>query len=171
MPRTYEPISYQSLGSDTANVEFTSIPSTYTDLILVMSTRSASAAATDAVLVQVGNSTIDTGSNYSTTVLYHSGSSAASTRASSATRFDFLDTAGNNAASSVYGIQTLHFQSYANTNVNKTVLAATTAGGDQPRRAVCLWRSTSAIDRIKLAPQNGNFKSGSTFSLFGIKAA
>lgn len=171
MAATYEPIASQTLGSDAAAVEFASISGSYTDLILVMSTRSASAAATDAVFTQVGNGTIDTGSNYSTTVLYHSGSSAASTRASNSSRFDFLATAGNNAASSVFGVQTLHFMSYSNTAVNKTVLAATTAGGDSPRRAVGLWRSTSAIDRIKVAPQNGNFKSGSTFSLYGVKAA
>ena len=48
MPATYEPIASTTLGSDAANVEFTSLSGTYTDLIVVCSTicRDSPAATT-----------------------------------------------------------------------------------------------------------------------------
>ena len=42
MPATYEPIATTTLGSAQATVTFSSIPGTYTDLVLITNSRSDS---------------------------------------------------------------------------------------------------------------------------------
>jgi hypothetical protein len=66
--------------------------------------------------------------------------------------------------------------SYANTNVNKTVLAesgysSNLTNHDGPRRDVGLWRNTAAITSMSISLTTGNLAVGCTFSLFGLKAA
>ena len=169
MPATYEPIASTTLGSNTGVVEFSSIPSTYTDLILVGLTGAAS--GTPSLRVRFNT---DTGSNYSGTVLGGNGSSATSARDSSQTsgyggsRLTEMSTAVENTI-------TIHIQSYANTNVFKTWLYAAAGPAKNVERGVGLWRSTSAIDTVKLS-LGGSFPtvdtlSGTTWSLYGIKAA
>ena len=70
---TYSLIESQTLGSAAANVTFSSIPTTFTDLILVISTATTSIADQD---MQVGNGSVDTGANYSRTWLQGNGSAA-----------------------------------------------------------------------------------------------
>ena len=62
--------------------------------------------------------------------------------------------------------------SYANTNVFKTVLFESGLAGTEVLRGVGLWRSTDAITSVKVAcDSTAQFKIGSTFALYGIKAA
>jgi hypothetical protein len=165
MPRTYEPIASTTLGSNTATVTFDNIPGTYTDLILV-----------GRFGIQSGNQTelyvrfnSDSGSNYSHTALFGGGSSAASNRASSAS-LGILVSTSDSSAVSTFSAQVM---SYPNTNVNKTVLSAYAAPGRDVGRTVGLWRSTSAITRIDISrnASSNDVVSGSTFALYGIKAA
>lgn len=164
MTATYEPISTQTLGTATADVYFTSIPQTYTDLVLVISSKSAS-------FQQIGyrvNS--DNGSNYSHTQLAGTGSSAVSQRVSSDTfaKFNWYGGSGNQ-----WGVTVAQFMNYSNTTTYKTCIARGNAlaeftGADA---TVSLWRSTSAITAINVLGSAGaNFSVGSTFTLYGIKA-
>ncbi len=168
MPRTYEPIASQTLSSSASTVTISSIPGTYTDLVLVLRLFPVN---TNVVSVAFRINS-DTGSNYSETNIYGTGSAVGSERFSSGTsgRFgraiDFRGTA--------YTAVT-HFMSYANTNVYKTILTAS-ANADSPsapgvERSVDLWRSTAAITSIDLLAGSNSFASGSTISLYGIKAA
>jgi len=161
MPATYEPIATNTLSSSAATVEFTSIPQTFTDLVLVMNTTIGSSTG---AIQGVINS--DTATNYSITRLIGNGSAASSDRVTSTTSL-FL---GDVATSPTIAIA--HFQNYSNTTTNKTIIAR---GNDSTVRvlmAANLWRSTSAITAIKI--QNNaavNFAIGSMFTLYGIKAA
>lgn len=166
MPRTYEPIASQTLGSDAATVTFSSIPSTFTDLILVCSVTAENLR--NALLRLNG----DTATNYSTTWLAGYGtSSVASSRASN----DTLITGPSvysGFSSTNPAVLSWQIMSYANTNVFKTALIAGGLGSTEVNRHVGLWRSTSAVTSVGLLLNgSGNFKTGSTFSLFGIKAA
>ena len=164
MPRTYEPIASTTLSSATATVTFDNIPGTYTDLVLVSSIllASQSGAGPD---IRVNS---DMGSNYSSTIVYGDPGGAASTRTSSSTALDFM----MNANTTSRGISRNQFMNYANTNVFKTVLTEYGFGTTAVVRGVQLWRSTSAITRLDIHDRTpDNFASGSTFSLFGIKAA
>lgn len=167
MPETYEPISTQTLGTAVADVYFTSIPQTYTDLVLVISGNSASYFNTGFRL----NS--DNSAIYSWTELYGTGSTAASGRIVTNTfgRFDNyagMDTTGRN-------IIVANFMNYSNSTTYKTVVnRSNNAGGTYPatQANVNLWRNTAAITAINVLSSTGaQFSVGSTFTLYGIKAA
>ena len=168
MPSTYTPIATQTLGSAAATVTFSSISGTYTDLILVVQCGNSGNTQSN-IAVQMGNGSVDTGSNYSRTLIYGDGSSAVSARATSQ---NFIAIAAGAANNTVIGVNNIHFMNYSNTTTNKTVIAR----GDQASlyavATVGLWRSTAAINLIQLTLQSGgNFVAGSTFTLYGIKAA
>ena len=168
MAATYEPIASQTLGSDTASVTFSGIAADWTDLVLSIAGRGT--AALSSVLLQVQFNS-DTGSNYSASYIWGDGSSAYSGRQSNVTYAPVGNMAAASATSNVFTPFALTFMSYANTNVYKTTLAANAISGTLVGRNVSLWRSTSAITSITLSPNSGNFATGCTFSLFGIKAA
>lgn len=161
-----EYINSAIISTNTSNVTFSSIPGHYTDLLLTSSARGSSGNSFQATLVQLNSDTL---TNYSTTLLYDSGTSALSTRTTNADCFTYLDVAANGSASNIFGIMELNFMSYSNTNIFKSVLAKSTAGSVQVRVSSHIWRSTNSISSIKIYPSVGEWLPGSTFSLWGIK--
>jgi hypothetical protein len=157
---TYVAIATQTLSSTATSVTFSSIPSTYTDLVVVCNP--IESGTNNQVWAQVNG---DTATNYSTTVIYGTGSAANSSRYSSANWvYAFLtsDTGNKNAI--------IQFMNYSNTTTYKTVLVRSNSTTSYVQASVSLWRSTSAITSILLSAQ-GTFPIGSTFSLYGIAAA
>jgi len=168
MPATYEPIATTTLTATQANIEFTSIPGTYTDLILVLSHRVATTGYSS--YMQFNG---DTGANYSCTILYGNGSSAGSFRYSTVSAA-YLEWYGYPpSATDTFGTQIIHIMSYANTNVYKTYIARPGNAAAGTDAIVAMWRSTSAITSLKYIPSAsaGNFQIGTTATLYGIKAA
>lgn len=161
---TYTPIA-TVLPSGTTTVDFTSIPSTYTDLVLVMGGSMASAAN---MFVRVGNGSLDTGSNYSITTVIGTGSSAVSQRLSSQTEIKVTDGLFFNTNEQCNIL--INFQNYANTTTYKTLIGRTNSAGIGVNAGVGLWRSTSAINTIRLYGSQ-NFNSGSVVTLYGLAAA
>jgi len=163
MPNTYTELATQTLGTAASTVTFSSIPSGYTDLIIVSS-----------LLGTVGqNQNIrfnnDSASNYSNTYLEGDGSSAFSGRRSNQTSlidFGIIRTTANTFSTNI-----LQIQNYSNTTTYKTALTRNGLASTALQAVVGLWRSTSAINRIDLSPGSGNFEVGSTFSLYGIANA
>jgi hypothetical protein len=164
---TYTPIATYTSGSAFSNYTFTSIPSTYTDLILVGNFGTTSGGAN--IALQVGNGSIDTGSNYSFTFMAGDGSSASSGRASNQAQI-YIDYSAY-ASNSISATYIWQIQNYSNTTTNKTVLGRANTPSVGTNACVGLWRSTSAIDRIKIDPQSTTFLANSTFTLYGIQAA
>ena len=150
-----------TLGSNASSVTFSSIPSTYTDLILVIKPLNSGGD-----LWLTFNT--DTGANYSSTWLWGNGSSAGSSRDTSAARIylGWLAT-GATDGSAQYIVQ---IQNYSNTTTNKTLLSRATRAGASSDAGVGLWRNTSAINQIVLSATN-TYQTGSTFNLYGIAAA
>jgi hypothetical protein len=168
MTATYENIATTTLGSNQASVTFSTISGSFTDLVLVASGRSNNAANTDTYLMTFNG---DTANNYSRTRLLGNGSSASSAGRSNAPNIDFEGISGNNAASGVFSLATVALQNYSNTTTNKTVLIRGNDANGTVLATVGLYRSSSAITSITLAPSNGTqILSGSTFTLYGIKA-
>jgi hypothetical protein len=159
MTATYDKIATYTAPSAQSSYTFSTISGTYTDLVLIVS---ATNATNDSGLLMRFNS--DTGSNYSDTSVFGNGSSATSFRSTSAT--------GMNAGRTDTGISTniINIQNYSNTTTYKTALSR---GNDSALviATVGLWRNTAAVTSITLYDQNGrDFTTGSTFTLYGIKA-
>ena len=166
MAATYEPIASVTLGSDSATVTFSGIPADWTDLVLICEAGSnTSGTGLHNVNLQLNS---DSGTNYSHTVLRGDGSSAVSFRSSNSSLPIIGDTTrdGDSPNKSVVVAQ---FMSYASTDVYKTILFSSAA--TRVLRGVTLWRSTSAISSISIAISAASHRSGSTFSLYGIKGA
>ena len=160
MAITYEPIATTTLGSAAADVTFTSISGTYTDLVLVAVTQIG--VSGDYLGVQFNS---DTGSNYSRTRLSGNGTSASSERDTSQVRLNFYAQPTSN-----FAVNKIDIFNYANTTTFKSVLCRTDQASLSTNAYVGLYRSTSAITSIKLIGP-GNFSSGSTFTLYGIASA
>ena len=161
---TYEPIATSS-PTGVGSVDFSSI-SGYTDIKIVIFTRQAAGSSTSIGL----RFNSDTGTNYSVTELYGDGATATSTRDTSAT---FMNLGSTRNVADVWSLQTADVFSYAG-STNKTVLATNSSdsnGSGFVWRKVGLWRSTSAITTITVRLGSGNFETGTTISLYGIKAA
>lgn len=163
MPKTYEPIASTTLTAGTASVTFSSIPQTYTDLVVVMS----ASVSSGAVGYRVGNTTVDTGSNYSRTNLYGDGATAASTRQTGQTAL-YVTAA---TSSSNFSANIIHFMNYSNTTTNKTFLARANDASVVTVIGAHLWRSTVAINTITFFGEGANIASGSSFTLYGVKSA
>lgn len=167
MPSTYTPIATYTLPSNAASYTFTSIPSTYTDLVLIANGGTVSDSNLN---LRVGNGSIDSGSNYSQTLIGANGSSALSSRVINQTQWQ----PSNDDAywtNSIKGVLTIHFMNYSNTSINKTILSRSSTAPLGLNAYAGLWRSTSAINQIYFAGASQNLLAGTTLTLYGIKAA
>lgn len=169
---TYSLIASTALTSSQATVTFSSIPSTYTDLVLRCSIRTDDTAASDGLRIQFNS---DTNTNYSDTSVTGSGSAASSTKASSRDSYQLFYVSANTGTSNTFGNLEIYIPSYTN-SANKSISGFavqennTTAGFI--RSDAGLWRGTSAITQIDITPYSAiNFMTNSTFYLYGIKNA
>ena len=160
---TYTPIATTTLGSATASYTFSSIPSTYTDLVVV----AVLTGTPNGINPQIEYNG-DTGSNYSLTWVRGNGSAASSTRYSNQTSA-YLGYIRNDQPSPII----INIENYANTTTYKTCLFRWNTAGDEVGAGVALWRSTAAINAVKIKSANpaDSFTIGSTFTLYGIAAA
>lgn len=161
MPATYEPIASTTLGAAAADVTFSSIPGTYTDLVIVLWANTSSLQDTNIRF----NS--DQTSLYSVTRLYGTGSgSGASDRQSGQTQIRIGDVSTGAATLTIINVM-----NYSNTTTNKTILVRSNKSDSILFANVGLYRSTSAISSLVMFPTSGTWSSGSTFTIYGIKAA
>lgn len=166
---TYTPIATQTLGSTTSSVTFSSIPSTYTDLVLVLGSLGMNSAGSAGKLTFNG----DTATNYSNTILYGTGSTTGSFRESNANNIRIYGGAVGMTANNNNDTVIVQIQNYSNTTTNKTVLTRCNISSGEVDAMVGLWRSTAAINSLTVISYNGTdrFTVGSTFTLYGIAAA
>jgi hypothetical protein len=156
----YTPITSQTLSSAAASVTFSSIAQGYTDLVLVFN--GAITTGLDAIGIRANN---DTGNNYSRTVLSGDGSSASSFNEANVSSMQ-IGLMGTENSNTIFQIQ-----NYSNATTYKTFLSRANSPSNRVRACVGLWRSTVAINRLDFIAPTSTFISGSTFTLYGIKAA
>lgn len=166
---TYVALATQTLASPAASVTFSSIPQGYTDLVVVTQYPFVSTGVRYATY-QVGNGTVDTGTNYSNTYLDTYPGSPNSGRSANLTfgLFSYSSSAGLSTSQTQFGM--MHFMNYSNTTTFKTTLSRNMSAGDMTSLYGNLWRSTAAINIITITSGGANFATGSTFSIYGIKA-
>jgi hypothetical protein len=165
MAATYTPIASITLGSDAASVTFSSIPQTYTDLVVACNVSGSRATFGGDFLAKFNG---DTGLNYSNTILRGNGSAASSSRDTNGGDINY----GGMSPTGNFAPTIIHIMNYANTSTYKTSLARTNDAGQSTAVCVGLWRSTAAITSILFYPGSAYvWKSGSTFNLYGILGA
>lgn len=166
---TYTPIATQTLGSATATVTFSSIPSTYTDLVLVGSWFRA--AGTSYFQYRFNG---DTATNYSSTYIMGNGTTASSGVSSSDSSGRLSGWGTGFTISPTETISTIiQINNYSNTTTYKSVLSRIGQTSYSTTTTVSLWRSTAAVNQITIGNLSGTgtFDTGSTFTLYGITAA
>ena len=164
----YASIATVTLGSATASVTFSSIPSTYTHLqIRAIFSPSVTGAYTSLRF----NS--DTGANYTIHKLSGNGSAASAAGYSSRTDTAFND--DSNGTTSIFGAVVCDILDYANTSKYKTqrsLYGVDLNGSGTMFLTSGLWQSTTAISTITIAAtSSGLFNQYSSFALYGIKGA
>lgn len=162
---TYEAIATTTLGSSTATVTFSSIPSTYTDLVVSIAITGLSVQETPKMYFNG-----DTSSLYSTTFLDGAGS-VISNRTTNQGSFYGIGAYNSGNPTGVSSIL-ININNYSNTTTYKSMLARNAAATLSTTTTVGLYRSTSAVSSISFIVHGGaTYSAGSTFSLYGIKAA
>ena len=153
-----------------ASINFTSIPNTYTDLVIKASMRWDSSS--DGFSYIRFNS--DSGNNYSYKALYgdtQNGTAGTSTSTSA----DKSITGGSQWASwtaGTFGSIKIHISNYAGSNYKSFAsegVGENNAPQTYPILSAGLWNSTSPITSISLIQASGNWVQYSTASLYGIK--
>lgn len=167
MAVTYSPIATQTLGSNSTTVTFSSIPSTYTDLVLVMT---GNMSGNGEPWVQLNS---DTASNYAATFMIGNGSTSYTggtsndTKALIAGHLNYWPNSSTTVATTI-----VQFSNYANTSTYKYFLSRDSQGASEVGQYIGQWRSTSAINTITISATNSaQYRSGTTFTIYGIKAA
>lgn len=159
MAITYEPIqTYTVTGSAVSNITFSSIPSTYTDLVLVCNVQ---ATAGGSGLVAPNGA-----SSFSYTRMVGNGTSATSSRG---TAFPGLFIGG--VSSGVIGTYIMQLMNYSNTTTYKTAIARSNASDTDTQAIVSLWQNTNAISSLVFSINGTTIAVGGTATLYGIKAA
>jgi len=170
MATTYEAIATVTVGSGgAANIDFTSIPATFTDLAVKLSVRGDATFATQQMYMTFNNST----SGYSARQVYGDGSSATSaTLSNSGAAISIVNTNTSVSTSNTFSSTEVYIPNYASSN-NKSASADSVtennATGAVAGLTAGLWSNTAAITSIKFEPQSGNFVQYSTAILYGIK--
>ena len=173
MPNTFELIASSTVGAGgAASIDFTSIPSTYTDLVLKLSVRNTGTGnVVDGYLRFNGSS-----SSYGTTrAIQGDGAGASSINNTTSTYMSWqVEMSGTTATANTFGNIDLYIPNYAG-NTNKSV------SGDQVTEnngttayaflTAGIWNNTSAINQITLYPVSNNFAQYSTAYLYGVKNA
>jgi hypothetical protein len=168
MANTYTLISSVTVGAGgAASMGFTSIPSTYTDLLVKVSARTNRALTVDGVLISFNSST----SNFTNKYLEGDGSSASS---SSLARFA-ADAPGSTATASTFGNGEIYIPNYAGSNyksLSSDSVTENNATGALTDLLANLWSDTAAITSITLTSGFGtSFDQYSTAYLYGISNA
>ncbi len=170
MPVTYQLIASNVLGSSASSITFSSIPATYTDLVLRFSSRSDVGSAGLTLYLSPNAST----SSDSTTILWADGTSAFSTRFSATGIGLYMGWVNGTRTANTFSSAEIYIPNYAG-STNKVFSSAiaeeSNSTADTRISATAgLWSNTAAITSLVVKISAGvNFVSGSSFYLYGIK--
>jgi hypothetical protein len=166
MASTYTLITSNVLASAATSTTFSSIPQTYTDLVIRYSARGANLS----FQIRLNG---DTATNYSNTGISGSGSTAASFRdASQTSTFSYYTQNLNTYTASVFSDGEFYLPSYTasqNKAFNTTGVTENNASNAFIASNAHLWRNTAAVTSITFTSNAGNIDIGSSFYLYGIK--
>lgn len=163
MPNTMTLIASYTATGAVSSIVFSSIPNTYTDLLLQVSARSD--VNTAAVRLDFNGTAVN-----SSKVLYGNGASALSV--TSTTYVVIGGTVESGATGNTYSNASFYIPNYLSSN-NKSVSIDGVAENNGTTAYIglgaALWSNAAAITSITVKPNSDNFAASSTAYLYGIK--
>ena len=163
MATTYEPIATTTLSTTAANITFSSIAATYTDLQIVLT---GTVTVANNPKIQFNS---DTASNYSYRSINGDGATATTSSASSSNGLLTI----NNMDTTIPGFIRINILSYTG-STKKTFFSAYSLdknGSGNVGSILGVWNNTAAITQVLIDSGGTTFKTGTTATLYGIKAA
>lgn len=167
MANTYELIQSFTATGSTSQIDFSSIPQTYTDLNLLASVRSST---NPEIYISINNSV---GSGYRTQNFNGSGPSSVSWSQYQTAKAYIGEPAYNTQTADTFGSFSVYLPKY--TSSSKKTLQTESGQATQATSPLywyingSLFNSTNAISSLQVYISAGNISAGSTFYLYGIK--
>ena len=165
---TYIKIASNTVGSGgVASVTFSSIPSTYTDLIIKASVRSLVSSASDGQFLYM----YPNGSSANQTIRILYGASTVTGSFTDTAKIGYINPSDYTA--SVFSNTEIYISNYASAS-NKSISADSVNENNNPAQmslSASLWSNSTAISSIQLGSVGGNLAQYSTFTLYGISNA
>jgi hypothetical protein len=171
VPDTFIKIASVTVGAGGASsIDFTSIPSTYTDLVCKVSARVGSTGFDyDWINMKLNSST----SGYTVRALYNGAGTVASfTTSGTATMQQISTVDTGNATANTFANLEFYIPNYAGSN-NKSLsmdaVTETNSANGSNYLGAGLWSNSAAITSISIIGANASFVQYSTAVLYGIK--
>jgi hypothetical protein len=176
---TYTLIAHTELTGTQASVTFSSIPATFTDLLLVGSARTSGTVGQSSLLYRLNNSQtgysgrslIGTGSSASSGTLGILDSSAAGGNWGRAAFVGI--NGGSDTTSSTFANFSFYLPNYKSSVAKSLSLDAVTENNGTTAYqeiTALLWSGTDAVTSFSLAAYVASYVAGSSFTLYGITA-
>ena len=174
-------IDHTELTGTTNSIEFTSIAGSYDHLYIEASLRTDSSDTPRNGMLQLGNGSVDTGTNYSDTQLLAQTATPTSASPSGEVYMSGFKIVGADLLADTFSAATFWIPNYANTTGFKQVLVS--SGGPNAVATAAsyewyvgmsggLWSSTSAVDVVKISCfPTADLVQYSTVTLYGVTGA
>lgn len=172
MANTYVAIATTTVGaSDVTTIEFANIPSTYTDLKIVASSRVTRAGQTRSGSRLWFNSSA---SSWGSIRIAGYDSNSTISDAGGSTYYNQPQPTASSATASTFANMEFYIPRYAGSQSEKTIYSLSGTENNSTTSWIIdygsgFWSSTAAITNIKIDGNGYNYTQYSTFTLYGIK--
>jgi len=163
--QTYTQLSTKTLTAAAASVVFSSIPATYTDLVLEMWARSNT--GTPYGNMYINGDTTSTGCQV--TLFANSANASGGTASNDSSSLVYIGQNSYMDATNPVRTQ-INIFNYSRTSMHKNIFVRMGNVAEIEIQSAT-WRSTAAINQLDVRPSGNSWGIGSVFSLYGIKAA
>jgi hypothetical protein len=175
MPATYQIIATATGNGSSSTVMFSSIPQTFTDLVLRASIRTGSGGSNDYVRIMINNDSLTT--IYTTAYVEGTGvnnGSSVAARVTNGINQSYPNVVAGSSLASRFGNLEFYLPNYTSSLTKQASTFAINKPANEQGASLMLCAHrlnfTSAINRIDItSASGGNYVSGSTFYLYGIK--
>jgi len=168
MANTYTLISSTNLSSAATSISFSSIPSTYTDLQLVVSARGTTTLANGGYVYLF----YPNGATTNLTSRYILGTGSAASSVTDTAPFVYMTPSDYTA--NTFGTSSIYMPNYAgSTNKSFSIESAmeNNATAAQMNIFAALWSQTTAISSLTITAAGGSFAINTTAYLYGVNNA
>ena len=165
---TYEFISSFIFSTPANSHTFTSIPATYDDFIIIGANITATEAQT-----MYWQANGDTSANYAQSLLLASsgfGAALTPSKSLSVSR-GFLGSGITGVPPTKTGGFIMQMNQYSQSSYPKVAVVSYDQSDTGAEISTAMWTGTAAVYELKIFLNGGNFKSGTRFSMYGIKKA